>query len=58
VLEDGDLRMRAQLFSADGKDLVEQRAVFDCGDAKSPAALAKEMLAKAPESIRELFAPQ
>jgi len=49
VLEDGDLRMRAQLFSADGKDLVEQRAVFDCGDAKSPAALAKEMLAKAPD---------
>jgi hydroxymethylbilane synthase len=58
VLEDGDLRMRAQLFSADGKDLVEQRAVFDCGDAKSPAALAKEMLAKAPESIRSLFSPE
>ena len=58
VLEDGDLRMRAQLFSADGKDMVEQRAVFDCGDTKSPAALAREMLAKAPESIRSLFAPE
>ena len=58
VLEDGDLRMRAQLFSADGKDMVEQRAVFDCGDVKSPAALAKEMLDKAPESIRQLFATQ
>lgn len=58
VLEDGDLRMRAQLFSADGKDLVEQRAVFDCGDTKSPAALAREMLVKAPESIRSLFAPE
>src|SRR6476661_242209 len=32
VLEDGDLRMRAQLFSEDGRDMVEQRAVFDCGD--------------------------
>ncbi|HEX4800662.1 MAG TPA: hydroxymethylbilane synthase [Sphingomicrobium sp.] len=58
VLEDGDLRMRAQLFSADGKDLVEQRAVFDCGDTKSPAALAREMLAKAPDSIRSLFATE
>jgi hydroxymethylbilane synthase len=58
VLEDGDLRMRAQLFSADGKDMVEQRAVFDCGDVKSPAALAKEMLGKTPESIRQLFATQ
>ncbi|HET9812182.1 MAG TPA: hydroxymethylbilane synthase [Sphingomicrobium sp.] len=58
VLEDGDLRMRAQLFSEDGKDMVEQRAVFDCGDSKMPAALAREMLAEAPESVRRLFAAQ
>jgi hydroxymethylbilane synthase len=58
VLEDGDLRMRAQLFSEDGKDMVEERAVFDCGDDKTPAELAQEMLAKAPESIRRLFAAQ
>ena len=56
VLEDGDLRMRAQLFSEDGSEMVEQRAVFDCGDDKTPAGLAREMLAKAPESIRRLFA--
>ena len=37
VLEDGDLRMRAQLFSEDGSEMVEQRAVFDCGDDKTPA---------------------
>jgi hydroxymethylbilane synthase len=55
VLEDGDLRMRAQLFSEDGKEMIEDRAVFDCGDAKSPATLAKELLAKAPESVRKLF---
>jgi hydroxymethylbilane synthase len=55
VLEDGDLRMRAQLFSADGKDMVEDRAVFDCGDDKTPEKLARELLAKAPESIRSLF---
>jgi hydroxymethylbilane synthase len=48
VLEDGDLRMRAQIFSEDGKDKVEDRAVFDCGDLKRPAELAKSMLGKAP----------
>jgi hydroxymethylbilane synthase len=58
VLEDGDLRIRAQLFSEDGKDMVEQRAVFDCADEKTPAKLAREMLANAPESIRRLFSPQ
>jgi hydroxymethylbilane synthase len=58
VLEDGDLRMRAQLFSEDGKDIVEDRAVFDCDDLKTPARLAKDLLAKAPDSIRRLFAAQ
>ena len=57
VLEDGDLRMRAQIFSEDGTEMVEERAVFDCGDTKVPAKLAKEMLAKAPESVRRLFNP-
>src|SRR5690349_9107869 len=55
VLEDGELRMRAQLFSEDGSDMVEDRTVFDCGDSKSPAQLAHDLLAKAPESIRKLF---
>jgi len=55
VLEDGDLRMRAQLFSEDGSELVEDRAVFDCGDHKTPEALARDLLANAPESIRRLF---
>ena len=58
VLEDGDLRMRAQIFSEDGRDMVEQRAVFDCDDADAPAKLAREMLAEAPDSIRSLFAAQ
>ena len=55
VIEDGDLRMRGQLFSEDGSDIVEDRAVFDCGDLKTPAELAKSLLARAPESIRSLF---
>ena len=58
VLEDGDLRMRAQIFSEDGKDKVENRAVFDCGDARTPEGLARELLANAPESIRRLFDTQ
>ena len=55
VLEDGDLRMRGQLFSEDGKDMVEQRIVFDCDDEDAPAGLAHDLLAKAPESVRRLF---
>jgi hydroxymethylbilane synthase len=55
VLDDGDLRMRAQLFSPDGKDMVEKRAVFGCGELKAAANLAREMLAAAPQSIRALF---
>jgi hydroxymethylbilane synthase len=54
VLEDGDLRMRGQLFSEDGRDMVEDRAVFDCGD-DAPEELARALLARAPESIRRLF---
>jgi hydroxymethylbilane synthase len=56
VLEDGDLRMRAQIFSEDGRDMVEERAVFDCEDTDVPARLAREMLEMAPASIRRLFA--
>jgi hydroxymethylbilane synthase len=58
VLEDGDLKMRAQIFSEDGRDMVEDRATFDCGDDTTPEGLARKMLAEAPESIRRLFAPQ
>jgi hydroxymethylbilane synthase len=58
TLEDGDLRMRGQLYSEDGSEMVEDRAVFDCGDSATPEELARSLLGKAPESIRRLFAPQ
>ena len=58
VLEDGDLRMRGQLFSEDGSDMVEDRAVFECGELKTPEELARSLLAKAPDSVRRLFAPE
>jgi hydroxymethylbilane synthase len=56
VLEDGDLRMRAQLFSEDGSEMIEDRAMFDCGDSMTPSELARALLEKAPESIGKLFA--
>jgi hydroxymethylbilane synthase len=55
VLEDGDLRMRAQLFSEDGSEMVEQRAVFDCDELQKCEELARSMLAAAPASVRRLF---
>src|SRR3954463_330669 len=58
VLEDGDLRMRGQLFSEDGREMIEERSAFECGDHETPAELARQMLDKAPESIRRLFAAQ
>ena len=55
AFEDGDLRLRAQLFSEDGVDMVEGRAVMDCGDDSPAEELARSLLAEAPESIRRLF---
>lgn len=55
AFEDGDLRLRAQLFSENGSDMVEDRAQFECGDDEVPIRLAKSLLAKAPQSIRSLF---
>ena len=55
AFEDGDLRLRAQLFSEDGADMVEGRAVLDCGDDSPAKELARSLLAEAPESIRRLF---
>jgi hydroxymethylbilane synthase len=55
AFEDGDLRLRGQLFSEDGSEMVEERTVFDCGDAGPPEQLAHSLLAKAPESIRRLL---
>jgi len=55
VLEDGDLRMRGQLFSEDGSEFVEDRVVFDCDEFEPPEQLARSLLERAPESIRRLF---
>ena len=55
AFEDGDLRLRAQLFSEDGADMVEGRVVMDCDDNGPAEELARSLLGQAPESIRRLF---
>ena len=56
LLDDGELHMRAQIFSEDGREMVEEKALFACGDDRTPEGMAKRMLEGAPEAIRSLFA--
>jgi hydroxymethylbilane synthase len=56
LLDDGELAMRAQIFSEDGSEMIEEKALFECGDVETPRALALRMIERAPESIRKLFA--
>ena len=55
LLDDGELAMRAQIFSEDGREMVEEKAIFDCGDTNTPETMARKMLERAPASIRSLF---
>jgi hydroxymethylbilane synthase len=55
ILDDGELGMRAQLFSEDGSEMIQDKARFDCGDDASPEGLARRMLEAAPAAIRSLF---
>src|SRR3954454_18915906 len=50
AFEDGDLRLRAQLFSEDGTEMIEGRAVFDCGEDAPAEELARSLLGDAPGS--------
>ena len=52
----GRIRLRAELLSEDGRDHVADEAVFALADETAPAALARKMLARSPESIQRLFA--
>ena len=51
-----EVRLRAEILSEDGGDWVADEARFRIGDDKAAAELARSMLARAPESIRQLFA--
>ena len=56
VIENGEMWMRAELYSADGQEKVADAARFGCSEEKAAAAFAQAMLAKAPESVRKMFA--
>jgi hydroxymethylbilane synthase len=58
LLDDGELSMRAQIFSEDGSEMVQDKARFDCGNDDTPAALAQRMIERSPEPIRRLFAAE
>ena len=53
---DGDfIDLRVELLSADGANHVPGRGRFAIGDLEGPAALARDLLRTAPETIRALF---
>ena len=54
-VRDGEVFLRAEILSADGKDRLTDEAHFPIHDEESPAELARAMLGRAPESIRRLF---
>jgi hydroxymethylbilane synthase len=57
IPDEGELNMRAQIFSEDGSEMIEEKAVFECENHHKPIEMAKAMLDRAPESIRSLFQP-
>ncbi len=52
---DGELTMRAAIFSGDGAERVEAEARFAAGDDASPAKLASQLLESATPGIRAVF---
>ena len=56
ALVDGTMvDFRCEILSEDGADHVGDRTRFAVGDLEAPGALARAMLARAPDSIRRLF---
>lgn len=56
-IRDGQVALRAALFSPDGAEMVEGSATFTANDSQAPARLARELLARAAPSITAHFAP-
>lgn len=52
---DGELSMRAAIYSMDGADRVEAEARFSAGDLATPARLAAQLLESATPAIRAVF---
>lgn len=56
IVERMRIHLRGEILSPDGKDRIRDEARFASSDELAPARLAREMLDRAPESIRGLFA--
>ena len=56
TVERGQLRLVAEILSADGKDRIRDEASFPCGQEEPAAKLALDMVERAPETIQSLFA--
>ena len=52
----GAMQLRAQLLSMDGREAVEGEMMLDADAGKTPEQLARDLLDKAPPSVRKLFA--
>lgn len=52
-----DLHLSAAIFSPDGAERIEGEARFGPDDEAGPQALARDLLGRAPQSVRDTFAP-
>lgn len=57
-IQAGEIRLRAQLLSEDGRDEIADEACLAFGETSSAAELARSMLSRAPQAIRRLFSPE
>ncbi|MFL6858643.1 MAG: hydroxymethylbilane synthase [Allosphingosinicella sp.] len=56
IVEGEEIRLRAEILSADGHEVQSCDARFGIGDKEAPLGLAREMLAQASLTLREMFA--
>ena len=55
ALEAGEIRLRAEILSEDGKESERRDLRFAAADGQAPLELAREMLARAAPAVRSLF---
>ena len=56
TISDGQLHMRVQLLAEDGCQAIDDETMFDRDDREAPVRLARDLLGRAPDAIRRLFA--
>jgi hydroxymethylbilane synthase len=55
-IEGGNIRLRAEILTADGSECRDLDSTFPAADGDAPLALARELLRTATPALRELFA--